>query len=138
MASKSFYELEPATAEEIDAALRPFIDGFVRTEKRERARVLFLPPKKRAQLRDLLDMVVADSVLVLDRSKRASSALAQIDRRLEGVFLTNNGLVYRAQFGHVQDLAERRDTDEELFVARGGVCGLYTFDVGDPYLIARP
>lgn len=141
MANNPSYDLEPATDGETDAALRPFIDRFVRKEKRERLLSLFLPlkaSKARSVPRELVDGVVASAVIELDRSTRAETAFAKIDPRLEGIFLTGGPGPFRTQFGQVKRIVTFAHSDEELFIAHDGACGLFTFDFGDPWLIVRP
>src|SRR6185312_12194260 len=138
MATKPAYDLEPAATTEIDAALRPFIERFVMPEKRERAIALFLPIRKRARPRDLVDMIDRRAIIELDRSKRANDAVAQISADLEGVYLTGQPAAYKARFGHAAELATFAHGDEEIFVAADGGCGLLSFEVGHAWLVAGP
>ena len=77
-----------------------------------------------------------DAVLDLD-SERARVRLASLERDAAGVWLASSK-AFRTTFGHALALANRRASDEEMFVATSGACGLFTLDIGGGCLIVPP
>jgi hypothetical protein len=128
--------LQPATAQELDAALRPFIERFVLVGRRPRCAALFLPLRKRARARDLIESLDERFVIELsDReqmSQRKTRTLAALDPGLAGVFLDENSHCWRTQLG--QALTEVNG-DHAIFVVAGGACGVVHFDLGPSWLV---
>lgn len=138
MATKLLYDLEPATLAEIEAAMRPFIERFVVVEKRERAVSLFLPIKKRARPRDLVDIIDQRTVIALDTSARAEAALARVDNELEGIYIVGKPAVFRARLGRAREICAFGYSDEEIFIAFDGAGGFVNVEIGFDLLIALP
>ncbi|HEY5944040.1 MAG TPA: hypothetical protein VIV40_01045 [Kofleriaceae bacterium] len=138
MATKPRYDFEEASQDDIDAAVRPFVERFVLAEKRERALSLFLPLKKRARPRDLVDAIDAKVVVELDGTARAAKAVAQIDLDLEGIYINGKPAAFRMRFAQARTVREFAYSDEEVFIARDGGCALVTFEVGVDWLLALP
>jgi hypothetical protein len=132
MATKpdEFDGLERATQADIDAALGPFIQRFVPVKKRERAVSLFMPLRKRARPRDLIDLIEKPAFIPLDGSARAEAALASINADQAGVYINGRPAALLASFGKALQLGLCSYSDEELFIARGGGCGLVLEDIG--------
>lgn len=138
MATKLLYDLEPATSADIEAAMRPFIERFVVIDKRERALGLFLPIRKRARPRDLVDIIDRRAVIALDASAHADAAITQFDKELEGIYIVGKPAVFRARLGRAREIRAFGYSDEEIFIALDGGCGFVNVEIGFDLLIAPP
>ena len=130
--------LEPATQADIDAALGPFIERFLPKDKRGRAASLFLPLKKRARPRDLVEIIENNAVVQLDGSPSAAAAIARISADLEGIYLNGKPAAFRTSFGRARELGLFSYSDEEIFIACDGRCGLVNFEIGGACLVVLP
>jgi hypothetical protein len=135
MATKRRCDFEEASQGDIDAAVRPFVERFVRGEKRERVLSLFLPLKKRARPRDLVEGIDVKSIVELDGSARAETEIARIAQDLEVIYITGKPSAFRLRFAQARNVREFRYSDEEVFIARDGRCALITFEVGVDWLL---
>ena len=122
-----------ASQAEIDAALGPFVERFIRKENRERATNLFMPMRKRARPQDLFDHVDPSTSIELDGSPAATAAIASVEAAADGVYLHNTGAAFLATFDQVRREVIREDVS--MFIARSGKFALFIDDVGDPILI---
>lgn len=127
--------LAPATDPEVTAALVPFIARFVLPAKRGRATSLFVPWRKRARARDLIDSLDPRCVIALAGAPAPSPeahALARLRKATPGVFIDDSKTRWRAHLGAALD---ELDGDYALFVAADGHCGVALFEIGVSWLI---
>ena len=126
-----FLEVEatPATEDEARDALEAFIDSFVVSAKRERAKLLLLNPDRRARgLHEVSGWLDRRKTTELDGATGFPQNIARAVGNVRGIFLDGGGRLLRltapegAVLGH----------DDALFIADDHSSAVLFFEIGSP------
>jgi len=131
VANRKRHDFEPATRDEVEAAVHPFIERFIVKGKKERAMVLF-SGRHRGHPDDLHHWIDRNILVdYLDERK----AIAAIDEKLLGVYFDVDRHVYRVSLGQACNVD--LDDHPEVFVSDNGIFGLVLCTDFDPWLLTR-
>ncbi len=116
---------EAANDVALDTAIRPFIDRFIREDKRERATALFLPRKARTEWRELLPLIDLKRSRTYEKQELASW------HAVRGVFLVGND-AYSVSTATAIGLYVK---EPALFIAYGATFAIVESETGAPLLM---
>jgi hypothetical protein len=114
-----------ATDVGLDAAIRPFIDRFVRADKRERALAQYLPKQPKASWHELIQMI--------DTSRARPYSLDVLEpwNAVRGVFLVE----HEAYSVDTQTAVGLYVLEDSMFIAYHSTFAVVRYDTGTPLLL---
>lgn len=127
MPTKQRFDPSPAVATDaaLEMAVQPFIERFVRPDKRERATTLFLPKQPKASWHELIQMI--DTT----RARPYAAGALEPWNAVRGVFVVDHdaySITTQAAMGLYV-------TEDSMFVAYSGTFAVVRYHNGSPLLL---